>query len=282
MLTAWPEEKKSADQTAASAKEQKAAQSPAPVGKAAEKKSASGQKPPTTAEKPTAAKPGLAEATKNRIRREIADEKILKIFENLRGQMVQYRSQWSQYEVAVIHQQSRKENETGKTALPPAPPRLDFEKLAQENGLLTGQTPLVSQWEARSLPIGASLVDRQDPVWHYAFLTLARFRAEMSVSLADDFYLFWKTEETKDRIPKLDDPGVRERVLRTWKMLRARPLAVKAAEALAAEARKSQEAAEAGVCRPAGRARRAAAAVQLAHLRQRAAGDRLPTRTGAR
>ena len=77
-------------------------------------------KPPSTAEKPAAAKPGLAEATKNRIRREIADEKILKIFENLREQMDQYRSQWSQYEVAVIHQQSRKENEKGKTVAPAA------------------------------------------------------------------------------------------------------------------------------------------------------------------
>ena len=250
-LTALPQEEKSADQAAAAAKEKKPAASPAPVAKeapspkkpaaeGAEKKPASTQKPPSTAKKSAAAKPGLAEATKTRIRREIADEKIFKIFENLREQMVQYHDQWSQYEVAMLHQQSQKENEK-KTALPPPPPRPDFEKLAKENGLLTGQTPLVSQWEVRSMPIGASLANGREPVWQYAFLTLAQFRAEISVSLGGDFYLFWKTEETRDRIPKFDDPGVRERVLRTWKMIHARPLAVKAAESLAAEARQAKE-----------------------------------------
>ena len=150
--------------------------------------------------------------------------------------MVQYRSKWSKYEVAQIHQQSGKENDKGKTALPPPPPRPDFEKLAKENELSTGQTPLVSQWEARALPIGASLVGGRDPVWHYAFLSLARFRAEVSTSLTGDSYLFWKTEETKDRVPEFGDQGVRERVLRAKKMILARPLALKAAESLADEA----------------------------------------------
>ena len=48
------------------------------------------------------------------------------------------------------------------------------------------------------LAIGRSLVGGRDPVWHYAFLTLARFRAEISTSLKGDLFLFWKTEETKD------------------------------------------------------------------------------------
>ena len=227
MLTALTDEKKPPSQNVA--------QPPSAVQNRPEQPGAA---VPQT-EKPAPPKPGLAQATKNRIRREIADEKILKIFENLREQMVQYRSQWSEHEVAVIHGQSGKEK--GKIALPPAPPRPDFEKLAKENGLSTGQTPLVSQWEARSMPIGGSLVGGRDPVWHYAFLTLARFRGEISTSLAGDLYLFWKTEETKDQIPKFDDPGVRERVLRTWKMIHARPLALKAAESLAAEARKTKK-----------------------------------------
>ena len=139
-------------------------------------KPAKEQKPPIATEKAAPPKPGLAEATKARIRRDIADEKIGKVFNKLREQMVQYRDQWSQYEVAMIHQQSQKESGKGKISLPPAPPRPDFEKLAKENELSTGQCPLVSQWEARSLPIGVSLVGGRDPVWHYAFLSLARFR----------------------------------------------------------------------------------------------------------
>jgi hypothetical protein len=191
--------------------------------------------------KPAAAKPGLTEATKTRIRREIADEKIMKIFEKLHDQMEQYRSQWSKYEVAMIQERSKKEELKGKTPLPPAPSKLDFEKLAKENGLSTGQAPLAPQWETLSSPIGRSLVNGRDPVYHYAFLSLAKFRPAISIGLTGDFYLLWKTEETKDRIPNFDDPGVRERVLKAWKMIQARPLAMKAAESLAADARKAKE-----------------------------------------
>lgn len=187
------------------------------------------------------AKPELADATKKRIRREIATERILKIFENLRGQMDQYRSAWSQHEVAVIQEQSKDADKRGKTVLPPAPPKPNFEQLAKDNKLATGQAPLMAQWEAQSRPIGASLVGGRDPVWHYAFGSLARFRPETATDLEGDFYLFWKTEETKDRIPEFDGPGVRERVLKAWKAMHARPLAVKAAESLAAEARKGKQ-----------------------------------------
>ena len=61
------------------------------------------------------------------------------------------------------------------------------------------------------------------------------------MNLTGNLYLFWKTEETKDRVPKFDDPGVREQVLQAWKLIRARPLGLKAAESLAAEARKAKK-----------------------------------------
>jgi hypothetical protein len=63
----------------------------------------------------------------------------------------------------------------------------------------------------------------------------------MSVGLKGDLYLFWKTDETKERIPKFDDKGVREQVLRAWKMIPARKLALQEAESLAAEARKNKK-----------------------------------------
>jgi hypothetical protein len=191
-------------------------------------------------DKPAVAKPGMAEATKNRIRREIADEKIGKVLDKLRGQMDRYRALWSEYKVAMLQQQGRKPGEKDQVKLPQVPARPDFAKLAKENGLSTEQTPLMSQWEARASDIGGSLVGGRDPVAHCAF-AMAEFRAETSTSMSGDLYLFWKVQETKDRVPKFDDPGVREHVLQTFKMIDARRLAIKAAEALAAEARQAKK-----------------------------------------
>jgi hypothetical protein len=145
----------------------------------------------------------------------------------------------------MIPQRTKKEGEKegadAEKPLPSPPPKLDFEKLAKENGLSTGQSKLISVWEAQSLDVGASLVGGRDPVWHYAYATLARFRPEESLDMGGGLYLFWKTEETKEFVPKFDAPGERERVLQAWKMIQARPLALKAAESLAADAEKAKK-----------------------------------------
>lgn len=248
-----PEAKKEEEEEKASTKDTKAAEEkkaadekkPAEVTKPAEEKKPSQEKKPeatpAAAEKPVEPKSGLAEATKTRIRREIAYEKIQKIFEGLRKPLEQYRSQWSQYEVTRIQWEATKEDTKSEKTLPPPPPKPDFEKLAKENGLSTGQIGLVSQWAAQSLEIGASLVGGRDPVWHYAYASLSEFRPEESLGMSGGIYLFWKTNETKERTVKFDEPDVRERVLHAWKMVQARPLALKAAESLAAEAAKAKK-----------------------------------------
>jgi hypothetical protein len=50
-------------------------------------------------------------------------------------------------------------------------------------------------------------------------------------------YLFWKTEEKRERTPVWDGVGVRERTVARWKEVQARDRARAAAEALAQEAR---------------------------------------------
>jgi len=154
--------------------------------------------------------------------------------------MEQYRNLWSQYDVARIQQRYRKDETKAQPPFPSPPPKLDFEKLAKENGLSTGQTGLISQWETQALEIGTSLVGGRDPIWHYAFQSMPRFRPEESLDISGSIYLFWKTDEAKEQVPKFDDPGVRGRVLQTWKMIEARPLALKAATAIAAEVGKSK------------------------------------------
>ena len=64
-----------------------------------------------------------------------------------------------------------------------------------------GLTPLdsfASQTSSTAVILGASLVGGRDPVWHYAFQTLAKFRPELSGNFKGDLYLFWKTEETAE------------------------------------------------------------------------------------
>ena len=76
-------------------------------------------------------------------------------------------------------------------------------------------------------------------MWQQAFAA-SRFKSMMSRDL-NYAYLSWKTEETKERTPKFTDEGVRQQVLRAWKMIEAREPALKAAQSLAAEASKANE-----------------------------------------
>jgi hypothetical protein len=226
--------------TPAPAKPEAKPSSPPPT-KAAPASAAPTQPAPVAQPKPLEAKPGLAEATKKRIRQELAWERITKVFEGLREKMDDYRRERSGYDVAMIQRQNKKDGAVANKALPPLPPSLDFEKLAKQNGLTAGQTKLISQWEAQGLEIGASFVSGREPVARYAFLTLAKFHPAESMNLGGERYLFWKTEETKDRVPEYTGKGVREQVLQAWKMIRARSLAVKDADALAAAARKAKK-----------------------------------------
>jgi hypothetical protein len=193
-----------------------------------------------TNEKPVEPKTGLTESLKNRIRREIADERIMKIFERLREPLDQYRTAWSKYEVALIQQKSE-DTEGSQKSPPEAPAKPNFEELANQYGLSAGHSDLITQWEAQSLDVGASLVGGRMPTWHYAFQSLAKLRPEMSVDMTGDYYLFWKTDETKERIAKFTDVGVRQRVLGQWRMIQAREPALQQAEKLAAEVGKTKK-----------------------------------------
>ncbi|MEN6407546.1 MAG: SurA N-terminal domain-containing protein [Thermoguttaceae bacterium] len=198
-------------------------------------------KPSTTDEqKPLPPKRSLAQATKDRIRREIAFERIQKVFAGLHEQMTQYSTEWNKYRAASIQAQG-KDGKSDASLLPTPPAKLDFEKLAKAHGLSAGQTGLISQWEAQSAEIGASLVGGREPIAGYAFQSQAKLRPEESMDLGGNLFLFWITDEAKERVPKFSDPGMKETVLREWKMVKARPLALQSAEKLAAEANKAKK-----------------------------------------
>ena len=258
MLTAFTEdvpakgEAKAKEQPQPATKDAQPAKEPQPAAKekkpaettpqtpAQEKPAKTTQQAPSQ-EKPAEPKTGLTETLKTRIRQEIAHEKIGNIFRVLREQMNEYQREWRKYEAERIRRQGEEEGaKENKAGLSP-PERPDFEKLAQEHGLSAGSTELVSDVQARESEIGSSLVNGQVPVSRYAFSTLARFSPEELMSLMGDRYLFWKTQETKERIPEFSDEGVRKEVLRWWRMVKARELALKEAKLLGDEASKSQK-----------------------------------------
>ncbi len=200
-----------------------AAEKPQPVDKPA-----SSLQPPASSLQP---KTGPSERLRERIRQEIADEKIGVLFDRLSGQMNQYREEQSDYD---FNPAAKKE---GKS--PPVRP--DFEKLAKQNGLTAGRTGLVADWEAAESEIGSALVGRGARAWRYAFRSMSKFRPEKAMDFGGNLYLFWKTEDAKEEVPKFEDEGVREEVLRAWKMDQAWKLAKKKAESLAAEAREADK-----------------------------------------
>ncbi len=115
----------------------------------------------------------------------------------------------------------------------------DFEAAAKKNGLKPRTTKLISALEALDYNIGKSLIGRS-PFTDYAYHTLVAYRpTQSSETKSKNYYLFWIVDETKDRIPNLDERGVRAEVVEAWKMVHARKDTLAAAEKLADEARRS-------------------------------------------
>ena len=88
------------------------------------------------------------------------------------------------------------------------------------------------------------IVGRGVYLWQYAFQSLAKFRCgkvDGPQGRQGQPLLFWKTEDEKEHVPKFEDKGIRAEVLRAWKLIHARDIALKAAETLAAEARKADK-----------------------------------------
>ena len=233
------DEKKPAGETQTADKPEEAAKEPA-------------KEPQTPAEAPPqgpageGAKPEdpLAGPLGEMIRRELAGQKIQEVFGNLQARMNRYRNEWVRYEVDV---------ERDPDAQKPVAP--DFEASAKENdptgdqGLTTGQTPLMSQWDLQDEKsgIGRSFVDPRTsgiPFADYAFREKwDLYVAADSSDFGEDYrersrYLFWKVEDSKEQVLEFESRGVREKVLQAWKAVEARKLAIKAAENLGDGARK--------------------------------------------
>ncbi len=233
-----PAEKKPAEVPAAKPAEKQAEK---PMEKPAAKPA---EKPAEKPAAPPPPEPWPSKRLKEFIRGQIAREKVQTVFNGLSEQMDKYRDQKNEYEFGTAAKKA------GKTA----PKPLDFDKLAKEHGITAGKTGLVAAWQAGDTEVGNAYKvdyiadDQGNPparwgaiISQYAFHSMAKLRPEMAVDPMGNDYLVWKTEDAREEVPKFEDQGVREEVLRAWKMIDARKLALKEAESLAALARKDSK-----------------------------------------
>jgi hypothetical protein len=176
------------------------------------------------------------------IRKTLAAEKanrlITEAFQRLTTKMREYRSARGEYEV-------RKEEEPDLEE----PDPLDLPALASAEGLEAKETDLVSAdelYDATDLgksfnddtPDRRSLTYRRVPFPLIGFPDRL-FSPEITEDIEGNGYLSWKIKETPEGVPEFDE--VRKEVIRAFKLIEARKLAVGFAQGLAKEARKAEK-----------------------------------------
>jgi len=180
------------------------------------------------------------EEVKSQIQNRLAPDKIERIFRPLENQMALY------YDAHIRY--IREQDDQGRSSVP-EPPRPDFAKLAADAGIEAKKSELFSQREGSDLQLDiarSSVTAGAQPVHFllYAFDSLAELRPARSQDVEGNYYLFWKTQQEAERVPTLEEEGIRSMVVGAWKMIEAREAAQAEAERLAAEARAKQEAAK--------------------------------------
>ena len=175
------------------------------------------------------------EQVRDRIRyilaRQKARDKIAAAFTALQDAMARFERDWMAY-------QSMEKSEK-ETASPPQPPNLDL--IAERLGLKPVRTRAISERDAWQWDIGKSRVETRTPFVQRAFGSLALYRAMTALDPDGNEYVFWKVEDYPERVPDWEDDGVRDRVVRAWKLIQARAVALGEAERLAARARETQK-----------------------------------------
>ena len=158
-----------------------------------------------------------------------ARENVEELLQSLRARIQQY------YDDRAVHEWQLEDDPTAEP-----PEHFDMAEIAAEHGLKSFETALLSPWEVQATDIGRSLIEASEPFVQYAFERLPVRQPAISQD-EESYFLFWKTEETEQRVPSWQDANVREQVLEAWKLVEARELARARAEALAAQARDSKQ-----------------------------------------
>lgn len=132
-------------------------------------------------------------------------------------------------------------------ALTPEKATQQLKEFAEKNGYSYGETPLSSYGElvqSEDHSIGLARIGRESSVADMTFRSsnnlFVTYTAENFSTGAN--FAFWKTEDIDAHNPEtIDEPGVRDAVIKAWRTQKARPLAEKRATELADLIRKSDK-----------------------------------------
>ncbi len=118
----------------------------------------------------------------------------------------------------------------------------DLKNVGKKLGMKYSATELLSGQEIDDLPGLGKVIDEGDnpfqpggagSILNVLFGKEQLFAPEMGKdSETQDLYVYWKAEQVKRHIPKFTDPGIKELVVKAWKMDQAYPEATKRAEEL--------------------------------------------------
>ncbi len=175
----------------------------------------------------------------DRIRRLLAqrrvNERINQIAQELLDPLVRFSQQWVRWDAS-----GRQGNE---------PPFPDLKPLLQRYGLELEQTPLVDAQELfEKYPLGKAYLGQPDPrfgwrptmpVLQVVFQHLGLYQMEQARDAENNHYVFWKIEDRPSYVPKLEE--VRDKVVRAWKIHRAREIAEEGARGVLSNLRKAGE-----------------------------------------
>src|SRR5262249_37050117 len=131
----------------------------------------------------------------------------------------------------------------------------ELRKIASTLDVKFGKTDLVSATELSEVPglgkavepvAGESFQAEPTTILEQAFGREGRTseslcRIYQSEGADSTSYIWWKVQDVPAHVPKLDDPGIREQVVKAWKRLESIPLAMKRGEELAAKARGQED-----------------------------------------
>jgi len=184
--------------------------------------------------------------------RQRANEKIEEGMSKIQQEMEEYASRWLDWDA----------QRTDETYKEPEPQKPNLKALSEKYGFaLEPHTNLETPFWYRDTELGKATVDRNG--FDQSFLSVAFFglRAlQPAVATAEngDKYLFWKVREMEQYVPdSIDDnrwtvdrykgyvpedlTTIKDQVIRSWKMVKAREVAKKKAEEIAADVAKSDK-----------------------------------------
>jgi hypothetical protein len=194
----------------------------------------------------------LDDDLKAQIRQELLDEKLQPLLsaktDAARELMTELQLKVADYVAHEKAVKAKKKSELPEGAISSEAATEELKQYAAKNGLTYVETELLTLQElsqSEDYPItGAMVRDTPVSIWLERSPAQDKFSPSSAIRLGDNRanYAFWKIEDVAEHAPKsIDEPGVKNAVIKAWRDLQARPLAEKRAQALSEIVAKSDK-----------------------------------------